>query len=141
MKFTRIETTLPDINALRADAKTEGHQFIERLVTDWSSGSIRFDKPGEALLGVREGDAIVAIGGVTQEPSLEGALRMRRFYVRPAFRRQSIGWTLVRILVDHPSREGCPITVHAGTPDATKFWEALSFATVTGQPYSHVLKR
>ena len=62
-----------------------------RLASDWASGAMRFDRPGEALLAAYSEGVLAAIGGITIDPIVPDALRMRRFYVRPAFRRTGIG--------------------------------------------------
>ena len=83
---------LPDgFNVLRAEARTEGHLFVERLFTDWVSRTNRFDRAGEALLAARVNGVFTGIGGITIEPVVAGAVRMRRFYIRPVFRRNPVG--------------------------------------------------
>ena len=71
---------------LAKQARHEGHRHLDRLIADWNSGSMRFDQPGEALLAAFIGDELVGIGGLTVEPRLRKALRMRRFCVLPSFR-------------------------------------------------------
>jgi hypothetical protein len=40
----------------------------------------RFDRDSEALLAVRVGGTLAGIGGLTIDPFVSNALRMRRFY-------------------------------------------------------------
>jgi hypothetical protein len=75
---------------MRREARAEGHQFLDRLASDWASGAMRFDRPGEALLAAYSEGVLAAIGGITIDPIVPDALRMRRFYVRPAFRRAGL---------------------------------------------------
>jgi GNAT superfamily N-acetyltransferase len=82
-------------DALRAEALAEGFRQVERLAADWEAGKTRFDRAGETLLAARLSGVLVGIGGLTMEPVVLGALRMRRFYVRPAFRRIGVGRQLV----------------------------------------------
>src|ERR1700724_4115347 len=86
-------------DALRAEALAEGVREVERLASDWEAGRTRFDRGGEALLAARVNGVLVGIGGLTMEPVVPGALRMRRFYVRPAFRRIGVGRQLVTALL------------------------------------------
>jgi hypothetical protein len=58
-----------------------GFHQIDRLRTDWDAGTIRFDRDGEALLAVRVNGTLAGIGGVTVDPVVPSALRMRRFSV------------------------------------------------------------
>jgi hypothetical protein len=46
---------------------------------------MRFDRPGEGLLTAYSAGVLAAIGGITIDPIVPDALRMRRFYVRPGF--------------------------------------------------------
>src|SRR6516165_2427977 len=85
-----IEELPATLAALREEARAEGYRFVERLVTDWESGTIRFDRQGEALLAARLHCVLAGIGGLTFHPVVPDALRMRRFYVRPAYRRSGV---------------------------------------------------
>ena len=47
----QVVSVLPvEFDELRAEASAEGYRFLDRLATDWASGTMRFDRPGEALL-------------------------------------------------------------------------------------------
>ena len=60
---------LPDgFNVLRAEARTEGHLFVERLFTDWVSRTNRFDRAGEALLAARVNGVLAGIGALRSNP-------------------------------------------------------------------------
>lgn len=62
--------------ALRAEARREGHRFLERLASEWAAGVTRFDRPGEALLAAHQAGVLARIGGLTLDPAVPGALRM-----------------------------------------------------------------
>ena len=128
----------PGFDALRADALAEGHRLLERLAAEWDAGQ-RFDGDGEALLVAWHGDALAGIGGVTQDPGTSGALRMRRFYVRPAHRRRGTARALAGVLLREARRTGRPVLVNAGTPAAPAFWEALGFVPDPGGGHTHRL--
>ncbi|RUM09930.1 GNAT family N-acetyltransferase [Rhizobium chutanense] len=123
-----IRDRLPkEIADLESEARREGYRHITCLVDEWAAGDTRFERDGERLLGAHVGAALAGIGGMTVEPALSGALRMRRFYIRPAMRRRGIGRMLASGLLDH-ARSCCSIvTVHAGNAGAAKFWESLGF--------------
>ncbi len=124
--------------ALRAEARAEGYRMLDTLAADWHSGEARFDRAGEALLAAYSGDALAGIGGRTREPEVAGAFRMRRFYVRRAFRRAGLGRELAAAL-SVPAREtGRTVTVNAAA-GSEGFWEALGFAAVEGRGYTHIL--
>ena len=84
--------------------RAEGFRFVERLATAWKAGVTRFDRDGEALVGARVDEVLAGIGRLTVDPVVSGALRMRRFYVRPSFREHGIGRKLVGTLLEYPRR-------------------------------------
>ena len=95
MQLEPIIDELPaDFHTIRGEARAEGYRFLDRLANDWASGAMRFDRPGEALLAAYSESVLAAIGGITIEPVIPNALRMRRFYVRTDFRRTGIGRAL-----------------------------------------------
>ncbi len=124
--------------ALRADALAEGFRQVERLVGEWASRTTRFDREGEALLAARLNGVLAGIGGLTIEPVVPGALRMRRFYVRPSFRRSGVGRRLVAALLGRAGHTRLPITVNAN-PGSIQFWEALGFKPDLRQGHTHIL--
>ncbi|MDR9806546.1 GNAT family N-acetyltransferase [Rhizobium hidalgonense] len=123
-----IRDRLPrEIGDLDSEARQEGYRHITRLVDEWSAGDVRFERIVERLLGAYVGETLAGVGGMTVEPALSGALRMRRFYLSPAMRGCGIGRLLALALLDH-ARDFCRVvTVHPGNPGAARFWEALGF--------------
>ena len=133
-----IENLPDDFDVMRVEACSEGYRFVERLATDWEAGVTRFDRDGEALVGARVDDVLAGIGGLTLDPVVSGALRMRRFYVRPSFRKHGIGRKLVGTLLEYPRRSGQVVVVNAsgGSP---AFWEKLGFAPDMRDGHTHIL--
>ena len=127
-------------DALRAEARTEDYKHIERLFDDWQSGETKFDKDDELLLAAFADGELAAIGGITQDPSLKRTLRMRRFYVRPKFRRNGIGRKLAEALLSDPRERGLAVVVNAGPKDAAVFWESLGFKADARDGHSHALR-
>lgn len=137
----RIEDILPvDVNDLALLAQQEGFCHVARLVAEWNDG-FRFDRLGEMLMAGCQGDMLVAIGGVTIDPAHQDALRMRRFYVHPDYRRQGIGRILAKTLLDHALSFHRPLFVHAGTAVAPVFWESLGFSKHEQDGHTHQFKR
>jgi GNAT superfamily N-acetyltransferase len=138
LELERVLDALPvGFDALRADALAEGFRQVERLAADWEAGRTRFDRDGEALLAAYLNGVLVGIGGLTIEPVVPGALRMRRFYVRPAFRRLGIGRRLVAALLAGVDRKRS-IMVNAA-PASTAFWERLGFDPDRRDGHTHIL--
>jgi GNAT superfamily N-acetyltransferase len=125
-------------DALRAEALAEGYRHIERLASDWVSGASRFDCDGEALFAAQQSGVLAGIGGLTIDPVLPDALRVRRFYVRPRFRRAGVGRQLAAMLLEQSARRGCPVTVNAGAASFA-FWEALGFTPEFRDGHTHRL--
>ncbi len=90
------------------------------------------------LLAAYVDGVLVGIGGLTLEPAVAGASRMRRFYVRPPFRRHGVGRKLAATLLEYPRRVGRGVTVNAGTLDAPAFWRALGFMPDLRQRHTHI---
>ncbi|ANM06206.1 GCN5-related N-acetyltransferase protein [Rhizobium phaseoli] len=128
------------ITGLAREARQEGHFHVARLVDESSVGDNRFARDGERLLGAFVDEALVGIGGMTLEPAIPAALRMRRFYVRPDMRGRGVGHMLALALLEHARRFRSFVTVHAGNDGAAKFWESLGFQPVGQDCYSHILE-
>ena len=135
------ESVIQDLPAgfhdLRAEARAEGFRQIERLATEWDARTTRFDRAGEALLAVRVDGTLAGIGGLTIEPVVSNALRVRRFYVRPTFRRSGVGRELVLLLLTRV-RSGQLVTANAA-PGSGSFWEAMGFTPDKRNGHTHVL--
>jgi hypothetical protein len=113
----KIELPIPGLEALDAEAKRDGYDFIDTLVDEWASGANRFEAPGEVLCGHLVHGQLVAVGGTHQRslhhptthrphpPSL-CPLRMAQPGSRPSPRL-------------HPGRGG-PKELRRGTPPRRK---------------------
>jgi GNAT superfamily N-acetyltransferase len=140
LRLIAVADALPNgFETLRAEALAEGRGFIEKLSADWISGSARFDREGEALLAARVNGVLAGIGGITIEPVVPNCLRMRRFYVRPSFRREGIGRQLATELLGRALRSGRSITVNAAD-GSVRFWESLSFRPDARSGFTHFLE-
>ena len=82
LKFFVVTKTLPScFEVIRSESLKEGYRFIDRLLDEWNNGINRFNKPNEVLLYACKNDVIAGIGGLTIDPEIPDAMRMRRFYV------------------------------------------------------------
>ena len=137
-----LESVTGDLPAgfetLRAEALAEGFRHIERLGAEWASRTTRFDREGEALLAARLNGVLAGIGGLTIDPVVPGALRMRRFYVRWQFRLVGVGRKLATALLEQTGDTHRPITVNAN-PASVAFWESLGFKPDPRDGHTHLL--
>jgi GNAT superfamily N-acetyltransferase len=140
VKGTRVEPVAGELPTgfgdLRADAKAEGHRFVDRLAVDWVEGAMRFDRRGELLLAAYVDRELAGIGGLTIEPLVPNALRMRRFYVRPSHRRNGAGRQLALALLEHGKEFTELVTVNAQEA-SFPFWESLGFIREGGDGLTH----
>jgi hypothetical protein len=80
LRLVDVAEALPDdLEPLRVEALAGGFGHLERLAADWASGAVRFDRNGEVLIAARLDSTLAGIGGLTIDPAVHGALRMRRF--------------------------------------------------------------
>ena len=133
-------TMLPDgVGPLAAEAEREGVRIVATVVERWRDGSERFDRPGEALLVAVADGEVVAIGGLSECPDVAGALRMRRFYVAPAWRRRGVGRAIADELLGGERARAVTITCNArASAAAPPFWESLGFVPVDRVGITHI---
>jgi GNAT superfamily N-acetyltransferase len=138
-QIARATAQGPGLNALRAEAACEGFQFIERLLSDWETGSNRFDQPGECLLGAFSGAQLIAVGGLNRDPCVDADTtgRIRHLYVRKSARRHGLGSALLRRLLDEAS-DAFKIVRLRTTPGATAFYLHHGFLPVADATAPHV---
>jgi len=144
IQLIRIIDDLPDgLDALLADAASEGVRNMALLADGWASSDQRFDRAGEALLGALLASELAGIGGLSIETAAaEPARRVRRFYVRPTFRRQGVGRTLASALIQEALDQVDLLTCNAAASLAAgPFWETQGFTRDTSGPWTHELRR
>lgn len=141
MRIQPVVEELPaEFDQLRAEARAERHYFLDRLASDWAAGAMPFSRPGEKLLAAYSDDVLAGVGGITRDPVIAEALRMRRFYVRANFRRTSIGRTFAHMLLEQAFRTVEIVVVNAA-PDSVRFWESLGFLPDARDGHTHILHR
>src|ERR1700733_10028444 len=98
----KIELPIPGMESLQSEALAEGFGFIQTLVEQWASAENRFDAPGEILCGHLDQGLLVAVGALSIDPfsGRPEIGRIRKVYVRPAWRNRGIGRALVPTLVE-----------------------------------------
>lgn len=127
----------PDLIALQAESVAQGFGMVRRLREDWTDGSNRFDRPGEALLGAYAEGQLVGVGGLNVDPYLADPAvgRLRHMYVLDSYRRHRVGAALVGKLLSGAS--GHFTVVRLWTGQAHAFYEALGFTRVDEPKATH----
>jgi GNAT superfamily N-acetyltransferase len=117
------------VEALAQESTREGFRFVRRLVDEHASGQVRFDGPGEVLLGVFAGAELVAVGGVTRDPygGEANVGRVRHVYVRPDRRRRGVGERLLAALEAHARGHFTALVLRTDTTAAAGFYAALGY--------------
>jgi GNAT superfamily N-acetyltransferase len=136
-----IQLPVPGMEQLQVEALQEGVLFIERLWEEWQSGMNRFTAPGEKLYGCMDQAVLVAIGGLNQDPfdGRWGVGRIRRVYVRPAWRNKGIGEALVHTLVEDARTSFTTLHLRTDNPTAARLYERIGFSRSLGLHATHVL--
>jgi GNAT superfamily N-acetyltransferase len=137
----KIELPIPGLEQLQEEAKRSGYNFIDTLVEQWSSGENRFEAPGEILCGHLDGGLLVTIGGLTLDPFVDqpDTGRIRRVYVKSAWRDKGIGRALVSTLVEHARNNFRRVRLRAENADAARLYERMGFTPITNPDATHIL--
>jgi GNAT superfamily N-acetyltransferase len=137
-----IELPVPGMEQLQIEALQEGFLFIERLWNEWQNGKNRFTAPGEKLYGCKDHAELVAIGGLNRDPfdGRRGIGRIRRIYVRPAWRNRGIGEALLHTLVEDARTSFTALHLRTDNPTAARLYERIGFSRILTSHATHVLK-
>lgn len=131
------------LDALRQEADREGIRIVSTVIERWVDGTQRYDQPGEALLVARFAgqERAVAVGGLAWCPNVDGALRVRRFYVSPSARRRGVARALAQRLIADGAAHTWLLSCNAqASPAAPPFWESLGFVPVDADGITHRLE-
>jgi GNAT superfamily N-acetyltransferase len=141
IQISKIRLPIGGLDELRAEARAEGYNFIDRLANEWESGMNRFDASGETLCGHLENGLLVAVGGLNRDPFAGRADvgRIRRVYVHPLRRGRGIGAALVSALIDESRVNFACVRLRAENPGAARLYERLGFEPITHPSATHIL--
>jgi GNAT superfamily N-acetyltransferase len=143
MKPNQIKSIDPyEWTDILRESKSEGHNMVNRLVTEFKSGTNRFDATGEVLFAHLSGNAVVAVAGMNREKdsTFGQAGRVRRLYVVPRARGKGLARRLVEEIASSAVDHFDVLTVNVGKLDARGFYEHLGFHPVENKGITHVKK-
>ena len=130
------------LETLRLEAAPQGFGFLDRLVSDWTSGANTFGRPGEALLGAFSDTRLVGIGGLNADPysSRTGLGRVRHVYVLGAWRHKGVGRALIDCLVRKARESFTEVRLRTATEAAAAFYVRCGFSPIDDPTASHSLQ-
>ncbi len=142
LDIQKLALPTPGLERLLAEASAEGIRFIQRLHDEWTSGENRFDGPGEGLWGRCQNGVLVGLGGVNRDPFAgdEHAGRIRRVYVRPAWRGSGVGSSLVAHLIEQAKKAFQRVYLRSENPAASRLYERLGFESCDEPFATHILR-
>jgi GNAT superfamily N-acetyltransferase len=110
-------------------------------VEEWASAANRFDGPGEVLCGYIDQGLLVAVGGLTLDPfaGRPDMGRIRRVYVKSAWRKRGIGRALVSALVDRARTHFSCVRLRAENALAARLYESMGFVPIESPDATHIL--
>jgi SAM-dependent methyltransferase/GNAT superfamily N-acetyltransferase len=128
------ELPIADLDALVVESEQAGSTFVRRLVDEWVNGANRFDRPGEALFGLRIDGRLIGVCGLNVDPYTDAARvgRVRHLYVLQAFRRHGAGRRLVTEVIDASRGVFDLLRLSTSNPAAAQLYEAMGFRATAG---------
>ena len=138
----RVVEALPDdFDVIRDEATAEGVRNMAMLAMEFGAADDPYVDPGGLFAAFSDGE-LAGVGGVTAQVGLaEPAMRMRRLYVRPAFRRTGVARALAGAMMQQ-GFQAAPLLVlnAAASAAAPPFWEAMGFERVDWDGITHALR-
>ncbi|MGH0665383.1 GNAT family N-acetyltransferase [Bacillus paranthracis] len=117
------------------ESKEEGFNFQKKLINEYENKLNTFNKTGECLYGIFQGEKLIGIGGLNEDPYTENNKigRLRRFYISKDYRRIGLGKSLLNKLLSHAEKNFKVVVLHTDTKQGDAFYSANGF--VKGQVY------
>jgi len=119
VKGTR-ELPLDRLQPLFAESAAQRWHHLARRRQEWEQGVNRFHRAGEAIYLAHEGEHIVGVVGLSQDPYAASSRigHVRRVYVLASSRRRGVGRALVDRVVLDASQNFSELRLRAGSAGA-----------------------
>ncbi|PEW89469.1 GNAT family N-acetyltransferase [Bacillus cereus] len=111
------------------ESKDEGFNFLIKLISDYENKINTFNKTGECLYGIFQGEKLIGIGGLNQDPYTENNKigRLRRVYISKDYRRIGLGNLLLNRLLSHSEKYFKVVVLHTDTKQGDAFYTTNGF--------------
>ncbi|MFB5548298.1 GNAT family N-acetyltransferase [Bacillus cereus] len=118
-----------EFSHLVQDSEEEGFNFLIRLISEYKNEINTFNKTGECLYGIFQGDMLIGVGGLNEDPYTKDNKigRLRRFYISRDYRRLGLGNLLLNQLLCHAEKYFAVIVLHTDTKQGDVFYTANGF--------------
>ncbi|PGB02353.1 GNAT family N-acetyltransferase [Bacillus toyonensis] len=131
-----------EISHLVQDSKEEGFNFLIKLINEYENKINVFKKTGECLYGIFQGNTLIGIGGLNQDPFTGDNKigRLRRFYIAKNYRGKGLGRLLLDRIISDAKKYFTIVVLNTDTEQGDKFYTSGGF--VKGKQYvgaSHYL--
>lgn len=141
MNLQQLTHLPPQMANLEKEAVAEGFRFLTRLISEWNSGTNRFDAPGEALMAAYLNQRLVGIAGLSVDPFTHDRTgRLRRVYVAPASRGQQVGRRLVSALLAHAALHFESVRLYTDTSEGSAFYLRCGFTRTDDAHATHIVQ-
>lgn len=136
-----VEAPPHGFDVVSAEAAAEGVRNMAMLASEFGAADDPFSDPGALFTAFVDGE-LAGVGGVTVLAGLaEPAMRMRRLYVGPAFRRAGVARALAGAMMQQGFQAAPLLVLNAAASDAAPpFWEAMGFERVDWAGITHALR-
>ena len=139
IEFTDLNFSL--IDDLADESQRQGHQFIQRTISDWNNGENTFSGDGEKLWGLVSETKLIGIGGLNRDPYTEdlNVGRVRHLYILSAHRRKGYATLLMNTIIDKGRHHFNSLRLFTDNPAASEFYGTLGFQKIGAPKTSHIL--
>ncbi|GAB6529351.1 GNAT family N-acetyltransferase [Bacillus cereus] len=130
MHIQQIENLMKyEFKYLVQESKEEGFKFLKKLINEYENELNTFNKSGECLYGIFQGEKLIGIGGLNADPYTENNKigRLRRFYIAKDYRRIGLGKLLLNKLLSHTEKYFKVVVLHTDTKQGDVFYTANGF--------------
>jgi GNAT superfamily N-acetyltransferase len=140
--IVEIGASLPEgFDCLRAEAKREEHEFLDRMQAGFGMGSEAYEGAGEGAFVAYCDSRLAGTASIAFDPFLGDPRvgRIRHVFVSVAARRQGVAAALVSSCLER-GHDFALIRLRTGNPDAARLYERLGFVPAALADATHIYR-